>query len=71
MSQIGRSDLRAGQVVHVFKVELVSTSVKHVDHFVRQNALNELFGSGHILTHHNLKERMRFIISPEHLLDGM
>ena len=45
-------------MVHIFKVELVATRVKHVNHFVNQYSLNHSLTSGHILADYNLNAKL-------------
>lgn len=56
MSKVGGSYFRTRQMIRIFKIQLVPTVVKHMNHFVRQNTLDHTFRPSNILAHHNLKE---------------
>lgn len=52
--QVGRPDLRAGQVVNVFKVQIVPAVVEHVNHLVRQHALHDSLVPRNVLANDDL-----------------
>lgn len=52
--QVGRPDLRAGQVVNVFKVQIVPAVVEHVDHLMGQHALHDSLVPRNVLANDDL-----------------
>lgn len=54
MRQIGGPNLRARQMLDVFKVQIVVAVVEHVDHLVRQHALHHALAARNVLAHDDL-----------------
>ena len=60
--EVGRPDLRAGEVVDVLKVQLVFAVVEHVYHLVGQHTRHYSVHVAHVLANHDLQGTPLFTV---------